>query len=368
VAVTTVAHSQQLASTKSRTPEPGEVSCTVLQHFPEPAIEGVWRDFLGRVKNPSHFNAPEFFYVSPLSGKRLFSILAARGEHMVGVLTGRSQGNNVMCGLPSRPQICIDPNGDTGRVLDALARELLSEAGPAKLVEVYSWDRLDAFTHHGFRCRQLVGNVVVDLKPGPDAIFKKLDKNRRHIRSAIKSGVEVFEATTDEDARSFHRVHFAWHETKRKKILTPKIPLDVFQKMIRHRESFRIFLARYSGQVISGIIVRYYPRGLMEFAANSSLDEFLHLRPNDLLQWRAIEWGCHEGLTCYSLGGAHRFLRKFSDTIVPIYRYRLDRTILRQHEIKEKLEEWGRASLHNMPKAAERAIRWVLRKPAAPGA
>ena len=83
-----------------------------------------------------------------------------------------------------------------------------------------------------------------------------------------------------------------------------------------------LLLARHEGKVIAGVVIRFFPDGVMEYAANSSLQSALHLRPNDLLHWRAIEWGCREGMTHYSLGGAHLFLRKFGGEIVPTTRHR----------------------------------------------
>jgi len=86
-------------------------------------------------------------------------------------------------------------------------------------------------------------------------------------------------------------------------------------------------------------VVRFFPGGVMEYAANSSLESALHLRPNDLLHWRAIEWACGEGLTKYSLGGAHLFLRKFGGEVVPTTRHRLDRSAFRRYAIGDWIAE-----------------------------
>jgi hypothetical protein len=55
-------------------------------------------------------------------------------------------------------------------------------------------------------------------------------------------------------------------------------------------------------------VIRFSPQGIMKYAANSSLESALRLRPNDLLHWRAIEWGCRERLAKYNLGGGPSFL------------------------------------------------------------
>jgi hypothetical protein len=81
---------------------------------------------------------------------------------------------------------------------------------------------------------------------------------------------------------------------------------------------------------------------LFESAANCSLDEYLHLKPNDLLQWKGIEWACANGLRRHSLGGAHSFLLRFGGEVVPVVRYRKDRTLLRKHDLREMMEDTAR--------------------------
>jgi hypothetical protein len=78
-------------------------------------------------------------------------------------------------------------------------------------------------------------------------------------------------------------------------------------------------------------VLRFFSGGVMEHAANSSLTSALHLRPNDLLHWRAIEWACAEGLTKYGLGAANLFLRKFGGEVMPTTRLRLDLSLFRRH-------------------------------------
>src|SRR5262249_28676300 len=99
-------------------------------------------------------------------------------------------------------------------------------------------------------------------------------------------------------------------------------------------------------------VIRFSPRGIMEYAANSSLESSLRLRPNDLLHWRAIEWGCTEGMTRYNLGGAHLFLRKFGGELVPTIRYRLDMSLFRQHAIGDWIADKAEMIRPYVPESA----------------
>ena len=341
-------------------------SFVILHDFPSSEIERAWRDCLRRVEFPAHYYSPEFFREPDWEGKSPFAILAVDRGLITGVLTGLHEGNQVISGLQSRPQICVDPTADTRVALDSLARGLLAEAGSAKLITAYSWSwlALDAFQPFGFRRRSLEGNVVLDLTKGPEILFKELNKKRRtNIRFAIRNDVEVFQATTPEHAAAFYDLYLRWRRTTRKIIRTERIPREVFESRIGRQENFKFFLARHSATVIAGITLRLFAGGLVEYANNSSLDEFLHLKPNDLLVWNAIEWACKQGYLRFSLGGAHRFLREFGGEVVPILRYRLDRTLFHKHELREAALDMARSSVSKVPQPLERIIRKILRKP-----
>ncbi len=339
-------------------------SFVILHDFPSSEIERAWRDCLRRVECPAHYDSPEFFREPYLTGKDRFAILAVDGGFVTGVLTGLHKGNQVISGLQSRPQICVDATADTRVAVDSLARGLLAEAGSAKLITVYTWSslQLHAFESYCFRRRELEGDVVLDLAEGPDALFKQLHASRRkNIRHGTRSGVEVFPAKSLEDAEAFYRVHTTWHQTKRKKITTPQIPWAAFSGRFCQSGNFVFMLAHYLGKVIAGITLRFFPGGLVEFSNHSSLDEFLYLKPNEVLQWRCIEWAHREGFRRCSLGGAHTFHRRFGGTVVPIFRYRFDRTLLRRYDRYEATLDSMRNGFGKLPRPIQSVVRRIAR-------
>jgi hypothetical protein len=268
-----------------------------------------------------------------------FAILLFCGDRVVAVLSGLDHGWEVTSGLASRPQVCIDRNADVCEISQALADALMSHFPDAKLLTIYGWGSLSlpGLADRGFRELALEGDAVLDLRPGAKSIFDQLPKNRRRdIRTAIRNGIEVVEATTDEDAQAYWDVYSAWKRTNRKQIHHNR-DFAMLLAVQRLRANHRRFLARYKGEVIAASGIRFYPGGMVEYANNCSRDEYLHLLPNDLLVWRMIEWACAHGFPVLSMGGAHSFLRKWASTVVPIHRYRLDRTFLHQVELKEKM-------------------------------
>src|SRR5262249_6498372 len=128
---------------------------------------------------------------------------------------------------------------------------------------------------------------------------------------------------------------------------------------------------RHKGKIIAGVVIRFAPCGIMEYAANSSLEGALRLRPNDLLHWRAIEWGCRMGMIKYSLGGTHLFLRKLGGEITPTIRCRLDRSLLRRFTIADWISDQldrTRPFVSERLTDTARRLRGWLDKGGAPGA
>jgi lipid II:glycine glycyltransferase (peptidoglycan interpeptide bridge formation enzyme) len=254
---------------------------------------------------------------------------------------------------------------DPSEVSQALADALAKEFPNAKLITLHAWSRLPGLVERGYRELALEGDVVLDLRRGANFIFEGFPLNRRRdIRKAMRNGVEVSEAISDADAREYWTVYSAWKGTQRKQIHHDR-DFAMLAKIQQMRGNHRRFLARHKGEVVAAAGVRFYPGGLVEYANNCSRDEFLRLCPNDLLVWRMIEWACEGKFPALSMGGAHPFLRKWGGTIMPIRRYRLDRTFLRRVELKEEATAQVRQLIHKLPTPVQTALKAIVRSRAA---
>lgn len=337
----------------------------ILHDFPPADVEKAWRDYLQRLECPAHYDSPEFFREPYLFGTNRFAILAFDRQSVSAVLTGLHLDGNVLSGLQSRPQISVNPAGNQEAALDGLARGLQEEAGSKKLITAFTWSStpLHSFETYGFHARELEGDVVLELQPGPEALFKELHASRRkNVRHGLRAGVEVFRATTVAEAEAFYQVHIGWHHTKRKTIKSPQMPWEAFLERFRQNGNFACMLARYSGKVIAGIVLRFFPGGLVEFSHHSSLDEFLYLKPNEVLQWQCIEWACQHGFRRCSLGGAHTFHRRFGGRVIPILRYRLDQSFLRRYDRYETTIDSMRKGFRELPPAVQKQVRRMMGK------
>ena len=336
-----------------------QTTWTVLHSYPDDiGVDACWTKFLTRADFAAHYVSPEYFREPFLRDKRPFVVLAWQGERVVAALSGIHEEHQLICGLMSRPQMCFDKTVDLAAISDALVGGLLAEAESDKLITFYSWVPLDTLSKHGYRCKQEEGVVMLDLTKGPDELFKQFAETRRtNIRKSIKRGLEVVIAGTRDELRAYYDIYTDWC---RRKEIAPS-SFEVLEEAFRSQNR-RLFLARYEDKIVAATIIRLYPGAMIEYAANSSLDQYIKLKPNDLLQWRIVEWACGEGYKSYSLGGAHLFLRRMGGSIVPVYRYRVDRTWLRRYERKEALGKSGRNIFNALPNSFQTLVRRALKK------
>jgi hypothetical protein len=343
----------------------------VIHSFPDSPLLSAWRDYLSRDRCPSHYVAPEYFLEPYWTSRKPFAVLALDHSRVVGVLTGLHYDGHVQCGLEARPQICIAPEQDQTAVVEALMQGLHSETQAAKLVTIYTWADLamPSLCQHGFRSQQLVGNVVLELTKGPDALFQEFTKDRRrNIRFAEKNGVEVSEVTTPDDVFEAFAVYKAWRRASHDQTNSDAVALEQFAAAIRCHRNRLVLIARVEGRPIAINTFRYHRGGLFESASNSSLKEFLHLKPNDLLQWRGIQWACSHGMHRHSLGGSHPFLRRFGGELVPVLRYQCDRTLLHRYELRDAAVEYGRRIVKAFPPSVANVLRQVAGRKSSPAA
>lgn len=309
----------------------------------------------------SHYTSPEFFLEPYFDDRAPFAVLAVVEGHARGVVTGFRDGEGVSCGLPTRPQIQLQAGELLPETIATLCQGLKSVMQDASLVSIYAWDKaLDPFLAHGYRRKQISSIPVLDLTLGPEALLKKCDRTRKQaIRVALKNGIVVAEATTEAEYFAFHEIYDQWSRAKNLKSYSWEVEQRAFQHTRGNR---KLFLARFEGKIVAGSSFRFIPGGMVEYSRNSSLPEAQALKANDALLWHGIEWAINAGFREMSMGASHRFLRAWGGDPRHVYRYRLDKTLLRRHDLKEELLEWGAEKVAKLPPEWETKIRKALKK------
>ena len=175
---------------------------------------------------------------------------------------------------------------------------------------------------------------ALDLPRDPNALRFGNPRNHGRILWAVgkaaKQGVEVRPAERENELRAWYRLYL---ETMRLHAVPPR-PYRFFEalwRLLRPRGLMQLLLAerRASGtsRLLAGSIFLMYGQ-TVSYAFNGARTADLRLRPNDLIQWRAINDAIGGGFLRYDLGevsdddpGLVDFKKKWGATPRLLYRY-----------------------------------------------
>lgn len=331
----------------------------VLTATPDSEMIERWNDLVNNAVMPTHYVTPDFF-VDPFAGRgRRFAVLALAGTRIDAVATGVDDGKTLRCGLGVRPQMIFRKGVDTANAAMAIADGLRQVSPGAELIDLYSWDRIQGLETAGYNDRSGGASdtvVMLDLAKGADQLFKEFSERRRtDLRKTMKAdNLVVKDLETEAELADMYDLHCAW--TARKGVAAD--PFESFRSVLvsKYRKTF---IAIHDAKIIAATFLRFCPGGVVEYAANNSLDDFQKLRPNELLGWRSIEWACSAGFTHFSLGASHPFLARFGGEVLASHRYRLDRTMLKVHVNRERLQRFARQAYLSLPDGIRNHIKAV---------
>ena len=314
---------------------------------------------MARADFPGLNTSPDLFRDVASRDRNPFAVLALDGGDIVGVLSGIIEGGEVVCGQRWCPQVAMLRGGDRGRIGDTLLDGLRKVPGTARaLLVIYSFSELDAMERGGFRKRVSAGEdhgiVMLDLAPGKDKLLAGMSESRRNkVRRAIRNGVEVSRFDLARDFDDFFAIYKDWADFKD----LPSSDATEMRETFGQTDHRLVLAARHKGQLVGVSSWRMTRGGMMEYAANWSRREETKARPNDLLMWRALEWGVDNGVTTFSMCGSHFFLRGFGGEIVPVYRYSRDQTVLHHHHARESAIEMARHLYRMAPEPIRRMVK-----------
>ena len=176
-----------------------------------------------------------------------------------------------------------------------------------------------------------------------------MDGNARNkIRKAQKSGVVC---KLNCDFKSLVEIYRILQKVYKRAQL-PLPPLDFFENIIttlgKQNGFLKIFKAVHQEKVVAARLILAYKNSLYDWYAGS-LQEFNHLRPNDLLVWEILKWGCENGFDFFDFGGAGKpgipygvrdYKLKFGGKVVNFGRYQKVHHPLKMALAKIGLRAW----------------------------
>ncbi len=139
----------------------------------------------------------------------------------------------------------------------------------------------EAFTRH-----------ITCLDPDSEQVFRSFSKTQvqQRIRKAEREGVSIEMSDKWEDLLLFYGLHL---ETRRR-LGTPIQPQRFFRllwgQLISQGLGF-VLLAYKDSQLLAGAVILHFNKTLT-YKYNASDPAYWKLRPNNLLLWHAIRWGC----------------------------------------------------------------------------
>ncbi len=139
------------------------------------------------------------------------------------------------------------------------------------------------------------------LQPDTARLFARCDSAaRRSVRKAEQAGLTL---TFHHDLEATCRFHALLCLTRRRHGVPPQ-PFRFFAQIQRHILAPRhgcIVLAAHAGVPVAGAMFFHFGRhALFKFGASDV--RWQHLRPNNLVLWRAIEWHARAGFTQLDFG------------------------------------------------------------------
>ncbi|MBN1304194.1 MAG: GNAT family N-acetyltransferase [Anaerolineales bacterium] len=333
---------------------------TQIQHRLIEASDSSWLEFIQSCNNANIFHHPVWLeMMSECYGYRP-AIVAILDEY-----------GNIQAGLPflkvqspftGRRWVSIPfsdyckPLYRDDSALDALTRQLvhLYQENKIDKLEV-RWalpDNTNIHTTADFVLHTL------RLNPDPDQVSRKFKRTHlQNIHQAEERGVEVELGDQLEHMKVFFKLQL---ET-RKRHCVPCQPWRYFEllwrRVVKSGMGF-VLLAKKDGEYIAGMVYLGWNKTLIAKYAASSQDSF-NLRPNNLLFWEGIRFGCLNGYEVFDMGRSeieNAGLRKFKS------RWGAVEEPLNYSIIADKPDKTANSRLESMLHSViERSPLWVCR-------
>ena len=166
-----------------------------------------------------------------------------------------------------------------------------------------------------------------ELESNCEKVFRRIhEMHRRNINVARKNNVKIVFGNTLQHMLDFYKLHLQTRQSQG----VPIQPLGFFKKiqmLILDQGLGFLILAYKDDKCIGGAVFLHWHKTLTyKFGASDPAG--LNLRPNNLIMWTAMKWGCENGFTCFDFGrtdlenkGLRTFKSRWGAEEKPLYYY-----------------------------------------------
>jgi serine/alanine adding enzyme len=278
-----------------------------------------WCQFIYNHPEGNVFQSPEMLdiYKSTTNFEPVLVSVVGRDKDILGVLLASIQReySGPIGDLTTRSIIWGGPvvkNNDAD-VMTMLLNEYDNIVGKKVILSQFRnlWDYSDCrcvFSKIGYRYLEHL-NFVVDLSVGEERLFANLSSSkRRQIRRSMeKEGVEMVMTTEESNIEELYGILSDYYSKYVKKPLPPLDYFRVLVKVLAEHEMVQVFLVRYSGRIIGGIVCpiseNAFKKTMYELYICGSRS-YDRLYPSVLSTWAPIEWGADNGIKFFDFMGA----------------------------------------------------------------
>jgi hypothetical protein len=167
------------------------------------------------------------------------------------------------------------------------------------------WGYVDLFENMGYRHVGSNITYTVDLGRGEEDLWRRINGNkRRNIRKALDRGVEFEESSNFKDIERFYDLYLRIFQRPPKSVPPPLSWFQALWNSQSPKDSSKVFFARWRGNDVSSVFATIHAKTIYALGWGY-LGTALEVRPNELLHWKIMEWGCNRGFLKYHMGDVH---------------------------------------------------------------
>lgn len=155
---------------------------------------------------------------------------------------------------------------------------------------------------------------IVDLMSDPDALFRRLHRNRiqKRIRRARELGVEIILSRSIDDLATFYRLHCQTRRRQGVPVQPRRFIRSIWERVIQPGHGFVILAKVQKTSIATALFLTWNRHVIYKYGASDKA--YWKLGANFLVHWTAMEWGCVNDYRTYDFGRTdegHESLREF---------------------------------------------------------
>lgn len=263
-----------------------------------------WDSFIASSVNPSVFQTSVWGEVVETLGQKPYriSVTDDKGHLTAAALLVRRRTNSILTRLGlNRGLVSWGPVANDENSLRSLLEALREEAKKRGLSEIQITNDVfegPVFLDSGFsRIKtQLDHEIVVDLARSKEDIWNALDKDcRSAIRKAERDDIQVSEGSSDD----FYDLYLCTRKRLNARV-TPKSFFKAIEELMVRKGMATFLIGRLGDQNVAAMIMLHFG-GVAWYYEGASDEKFWNYRPNNLLQWKAMELAIEKKARLYNM-------------------------------------------------------------------